>query len=66
MFVQVFNRYNNNDDNDDDDDDDDNNNNNNNWMEKTREELKEKITGVKEFEITENELISEIKKKKTG
>ena len=36
------------------------------WMEKIREELKEKITSVKEFDITENGLISEIKKKKTG
>ena len=34
------------------------------WMEKIREELKEKITSVKEFEITKNGLISEIKKKK--
>ena len=29
-----------------------------------REELKEKITSVKEFEITENGFISEIKQKK--
>ena len=34
------------------------------WMEKIQEKLKEKITSVKEFEITENGLISEIKKKK--
>ena len=34
------------------------------WMEKIREELKEKITSVKEFEITENELIPGIRKKK--
>ena len=34
------------------------------WMEKIREELKEKISSVKEFEITKNGLISEIKKKK--
>ena len=34
------------------------------WMEKIREELKENITSVKEFEITEIGLISEIKKKK--
>ena len=33
-------------------------------MEKIREELKDKITSVKEFEITENGLISEIKKEK--
>ena len=35
-------------------------------MEKIQEKLKEKITSVKEFEITKNGLISEIKKKKTG
>ena len=34
------------------------------WMEKIQEKLKEKITSVKEFEITKNGLISEIKKKK--
>ena len=34
------------------------------WMEKIREEFKEKITSVKDFEITENGLISKIKKKK--
>ena len=34
------------------------------WMEKIQEKLKEKITSVKEFEITENGLISEIEKKK--
>ena len=34
------------------------------WMEKIREELKEKITSVKEFDITESGLISEIKKRK--
>ena len=34
------------------------------WMEKIRAELKEKITSVKEFEIRENGLVSEIKKKK--
>ena len=33
-------------------------------MEKIQEKLKEKITNVKEFEITENGLISDIKKKK--
>ena len=33
-------------------------------MKKIQEKLKEKITSVKEFEITENGLISEIKKKK--
>ena len=33
-------------------------------MEKIQEKLKEKIASVNEFEITENELISEIKKKK--
>ena len=31
------------------------------WMEKIREELKEKINSVKEFEITKNQLISEIR-----
>ena len=34
------------------------------WMEKIQEKLKEKITSVKEIEITENGLISEVKKKK--
>ena len=34
------------------------------WMEKIQEKLKEKIASVKEFEITENGLISEIKKEK--
>ena len=34
------------------------------WMEKIREEMKKKITSVKEFDITENGLISEIKKRK--
>ena len=36
------------------------------WMEKIQEKLKEKITSVTEFEITENGLISEIKNKNTG
>ena len=36
------------------------------WMEKIQEKLKEKITSLKEFQITENGLISETKKKKTG
>ena len=34
------------------------------WMEKIQEKLKEKITSVKEFEITENGFISEVKNKK--
>ena len=34
------------------------------WVVKIREELKEKITTVKEFDISENGLISEIKKRK--
>ena len=33
-------------------------------MEKIQEELKGKITSVKEFNITENGLISQIKKRK--
>ena len=36
------------------------------WMEEIREELKEKTTSLKEFGITENGLISEIKKGKNG
>ena len=34
------------------------------WMEKVREEVKEKITSMKEFGITKNGLISEVKKRK--
>ena len=34
------------------------------WMEKTQGKLKEKFTSVKEFETTQNGLISEIKRKK--
>ena len=34
------------------------------WMDKIREELKQKFTSVKESDITENELNSEIKKRK--
>ena len=34
------------------------------WMKKVQEDLKEKITQVKEFNITEKELIMEIKKRK--
>ena len=34
------------------------------WMDKIREELKEKFTSVKESDITENKLNSEIKKRK--
>ena len=36
------------------------------WKEKTRKEMNEKITSVKEFGITENGLNSEIKTKKLG
>ena len=35
------------------------------WMEKIREELNKKITSVKQLDITENGLISEIKKRKS-
>ena len=34
------------------------------WVVKIREELKKRITTVKEFDISENGLISEIKKRK--
>ena len=34
------------------------------WMDKIREELKEKFTSAKESDITENKLNSEIKKRK--
>ena len=35
------------------------------WMEKIREELNKKITSVKQLDIIENGLISEIKKRKS-